>query len=468
MKFFKYFLILTMLINYIYSYEPSSNNSGFPGEYLYSFGSSAKVLAVGGAGTGITNNSSIVYFNPAGISNMVNKEVTLFYAPLYLNSSFNFVSIAYPIVEGSVLGVSRTAIDVGGVEKTDSNGNVNGSGNSNEACYMISYGQKVFPYLFVGSNVKVITSSIDIYSSTGYGIDLGIILKPVSFFDFGLNIQNLLQPQITLNTDSDRYPTNIRIGCNFEILSNQLYLYTDVLILNVLPQLNVYSDGYKMALRWFEGIEYKPLENISLRCGINYKEITAGCGYKTNDFDIDYCVGFHTLGITHRVSLNLRFGLLLSETEKWIKEKEKEVNFKTYYSRGIKLFNDKKYKEAREEIKNALEILPENKEAKELLIQIESDEMKFTARTIFESALEDFESGKEVEAREKIEQARKYDSEIADKIQKEYLEKVEELIKNKEYENCKKLISRVLFVNPDNKNAQELFKKLQSILEFVK
>lgn len=464
-KIFSVFIILTLALS---AYDQTVENGGFAGEYMYTMGSDARTLALGGAGVAIKNTASGIYYNPASIGGMVNKEAIFLYAPLLFNVSYSFIALAYPVVDGSVIGISRSALDLGGIEKTDASGLLNGSSNLNEACYSLAYGAKVLDNFSVGGSVRIVTSSIDIYSGTGYGFDLGAVYSPLDFITAGVSIQNLLAPQITLNTEADKYPTNIRIGASFEVFPGNVFVYTDALLLNVLPATGQYSGDYRLPLLWFAGVEVFPVPNIAVRGGINYKEFTAGFGYKTNDFDFDYGASFHSLGMTHRVSIALRFGLLLSESEKWLKEKEKEVNFKFYYSRALKFYNEKRYKESRTELNEVLALSPEDKDANELLYRIEGGEKISLSCGLFEQGIELFESGKEAEAREKINEAKKYDPEVSARSEKEYMGKAEEYNKDRKYDEAKRLIARVLFIDPENAQAKELFTKLQSILELLK
>ncbi|OGF53032.1 MAG: hypothetical protein A2452_05150 [Candidatus Firestonebacteria bacterium RIFOXYC2_FULL_39_67] len=459
---------ILILVSLGYSYESADNSGGFLGEYLSSFGSSARMLSLGGASSGLTKDASLSYSNPASIADVVSKQISVFYAPLFTGVSFNCISVGYPIADGSVLGISRVSLDTGTIDRTDSNGNLNGAGTVNEASYIFSYSQQISPFLFLGANLKIAAITIDIYSAIGYGVDVGAIVKPLPFLTCGVTIQNLLVPRITLSREAESFPTNLRLGAAYELLPGQLTLVSDVMFMNVLPDGSKYSDGYKMAIRWFEGAEYKLVDNICVRGGINYKEITTGFGYETKDFGIDYAVGFHSLGISHMVSLTVRFGMLLAESERWIVQKEKEVNFRFYFSRALKMYNEKNYNKAREEIVLAKQIIPDSQEAADLLAQMDNVEKATKARSIIEKAFEDLDTGKETEAKEKLAEAKQLDPSIIAKLEDELLKKADELSNDKKYEESKKTVGRVLFVNPDNTFAQELFEQLQSIMEFVK
>ena len=460
-------LILACISTATLALDLGGQNSGYMGEYLYSFGSSAKSLALGGAGVASIRDSSLSYFNPAGISETVNKEATIFYAPLYANTSFSYIGVTYPLEEGSVFSIARCGLDVSGIDKTDSTGNLNGSTGVYESAYLLSYGKQVGSVLSVGVNLKVVSSSIDTYSAVGYGVDLGAIFK-LSGFNIGVTLQNVIQPAFTFKTEAEPFPLNLRGGVAAELIAEKLFVYSDLCLMNLLPKAGTYSAGYKATLRWFEGIEYKVAENISVRGGINYKEITVGAGYSTGDFDIDYAAGFHSLGLSHRVSLCARFGLMLSEQEKWIVEKEKEVNFKLYYGKAYKYFNEGKFAEAKDELVQATAILPDSAEAFDLLAQIEAGEKSRQSRNLIEQAFIDMDNGKAEDAKSKIEEAKKLDGQIIEKIVEEFTKKSDELNKDKKYEESMKLVGRILAIDPENTFAQELYQQLQSIMEFVK
>ena len=464
----KNFVLITVLAVLLSSYCESAENGGFAGEYMYTMGGSAMNLSLGGAGAAIQNTASGLYYNPASIAGMVNKEITLLYTPMLFNVTYSFLGLAYPVSDGSVIGISRTSLDLGGIEKTDSNGAQNGSANLNDACYMLAYGLTLGEGVSLGGAVRIITASLDTYSGTGYGFDLGVQYNILKGYTAGINIQNLIAPQITLNSEPDRYPVNVRAGIAAEVMPKYLNLYGDVLILNILPSTGQYSGTYRMPLLWFTGVEILPVPNLAVRGGINYKEFSAGFGYKTNDFDLDYGASFHELGIAHRVSLSLRFGLLLSESEKWIREKEKEVNVKYYYNRALKYYNEKKYSEARTELNEVFASVPADKESLDLLYRIEGGEKAGLAGSLMENALILFEEGKEGAAKEKIAEAGKYDPEIAFVTEKEYLKKAEELNKKREYSAALKYVARALFINPENTAAKELYTKLKSVLELLK
>src|SRR5438132_5016171 len=55
---------------------------GQPGEFL-SFGAGARSLAMGSAFVGVADDASATYWNPAGLSQITRKEITLMKSPLF-------------------------------------------------------------------------------------------------------------------------------------------------------------------------------------------------------------------------------------------------------------------------------------------------------------------------------------------------------------------------------------------------
>jgi|GEM_PF-3044417 len=462
-------LVVLVMVSCPASGTDLQSTGGFPGEYLNVFGSNAARLGLGSTGAAASGEGALIYYNPASLAGLLSKEATVFYAPLFEDANYSWISVSYPIETGMVVGIARAGIAVGGIDKYNSNGESNGTATAGESAYFISYGQRILNNLDAGINLKIIYTALDTYSATGFGIDLGAIYRPLSFLSAGLAIQNILPPSLTLKSVAERYPTNVRAGVSAELLPEIVFLYSDVMLMDIFPDTSLYADGYQMTIRWFEGLEIRPVKSICVRGGINYKEITAGAGYKAGSFDVDYGIGFHSLGLEHRVSISARFGVPLSEKEKALVEREKEAEFRIHYSKALDYCLNKKYDSARAELKLAMDIKPDDKEALALLGKIDAEERLYNARMIFERGLEDFESGNETVAQEKIKEARAIEPKIAAQVEDECFEKAKQLSgETRDYEASRKLLRRVLFINPDNRAAQEMLKKINEILEILK
>ncbi|OGF50730.1 MAG: hypothetical protein A2231_05690 [Candidatus Firestonebacteria bacterium RIFOXYA2_FULL_40_8] len=463
MKLYK--IILALLV--VSSVAFADGTAGFQGEYLYTFSSGAREAGLGYTGTALPNNTGSVYFNPSSIAAAVDKEVGIFYIPVLSGVSYSYFNVVYPLSAGNVIGIARASLDVSGIDKTDAAGASAGTASAGESCYFFTYANTAAPGLSLGGSIKLISQSLDIYSANAYGVDLGASYTVMPGIIAGVMLQNFLAPQITLRSTAENFPVNLRVGGSIDLLDGMLLGTADVSLMNLLARGTDYASGVIYAKRWNAGIEYRPGAGFAVRAGLNQREFSAGFGYRTSDFDIDYAVGFHEMGIKHMVGLKARFGLLPTEQEKWLIEKEKEVDLKTYINRGVKYLKEKRFELAKEEINAALSVDSENADALALLADVQAAEVKTKALSIIEEAFTAFDAGKEAEGRKKILEAENIEPKIADTLQNEYVTSAGTLIDERKYAEAKKLLNRTLFLNPANEDAQEMLKQLLSVMEFV-
>lgn len=446
----------------------ADGSAGFLGEYLYSFSSGARQTGMGYTGTALPFDSGSAYFNPSSIARTVDKEAGVFYIPVLGGVSYSYFNVVYPITPGSVLGISRAALDVTGIDKTDVTGASTGTAFAGESCYFFTYGAVLTPDLSLGGSVKVLSQTLDVYSANAYGIDLGATYSLEPGIIAGAMLQNIIAPQLTLKNTAETFPVNLRLGITFLLAEENLIISGDISAMNLLANGADYSSGIRYSARWNTGIEYRLAKTFAIRAGANARELSAGFGYRTADFDIDYAVGFHEMGIKHMVGLKARFGLLPTEQEKWLMEKEKEVDMKIYIARAGKFLKNKNFTLAKEELNAALIIDEENKEVLDLLAEVKDAEIEDKAVTVMEEAFTAYEAGREEEGKKKLEEAKVLDPKIAEKLEYDYVNAVDLLLGERKYSEAKKLLNRVLFANPVNETAQDMLKQLLSVMELVK
>src|SRR4051794_35397588 len=79
-------------------------------EFL-SYGAGARSLAMGAAFVGVADDASATYWNPAGLSQITRKELTLMKATLFADTTYDFYSFVKPSKKGgSAWGVSMTKL----------------------------------------------------------------------------------------------------------------------------------------------------------------------------------------------------------------------------------------------------------------------------------------------------------------------------------------------------------------------
>src|SRR4029077_12087766 len=126
---------------------------GQPNEFM-SYGAGARSLAMGAALVGVSDGASATYWNPAGLSQITRKELTLLKATLFAETTYDYYSFVKPSKKGgSAWGVSMTKLGSSGYDKvttTYDNGATQPTTYSKDGTFAVSesalswaYGRKV-------------------------------------------------------------------------------------------------------------------------------------------------------------------------------------------------------------------------------------------------------------------------------------------------------------------------------------
>src|SRR5262249_49431681 len=90
---------------------------GQPDEFM-SYGAGARSLAMGAAFVGVADDASATYWNPAGLSQITRKEITLMQATLFADTKYDYYSFVKPSRKGgSACGLSMTKLASAGFER---------------------------------------------------------------------------------------------------------------------------------------------------------------------------------------------------------------------------------------------------------------------------------------------------------------------------------------------------------------
>ncbi len=317
----------------------------FAGKYGGSFlelGIGARPLAMGGANVALSNDAYGFYWNPSGLAFLDNFQAATMYADLFNSlENQNYASAAMPIFGGVTVSAAWIRLSVDNIPrypgtflvndtKEEADRRVQGTGqqlvfpstgsfsNASDA-FILSFakyqqlildlGWQYFevPVDFAyGANVKIINEKLDDRTGSGVGIDLGFILRmglndvfnDNNFGDLsiGLNVQDILETQITWDTASkrkDNIERNFKYGFAYVqplyFLNSQLTFAFD---------LNSRYTGSGHI-----GTEFLYNNLLAVRIGTNSGNFTTGAGVYVWRFRADYAYQGHDLGNTHRISL---------------------------------------------------------------------------------------------------------------------------------------------------------------------
>jgi len=244
----------------------------------------AKPIALGGAFTSLANNSNAVYYNPAGISQMPFREVSIFYSP----APFGLKELA----NGSVNFVEPTKFGTFGLSAK-----TYGFELYKEITATLTYANNYRKKIYYGANVNYYNLKIQNYGSDAtFGIDVGVLAYLTDFLRWGFSAFNLNRP--TIGTLKDKLPQVYRTGLSVQP-RNDLNFVLDV------EKDTRYTASVKA------GVEYTLYDMVDLRAGIGTEptKFSGGVGFYYSLFEIGY--GFYNhqdLGLTHQGTVTINFG----------------------------------------------------------------------------------------------------------------------------------------------------------------
>jgi len=244
----------------------------------------AKPISLGGAFTSLANNSNAIYYNPAGISQIPFREVSIFYSP----APFGLKELA----NGSVNYVEPTKFGTFGLSAK-----TYGFELYKEITVTATYSNNYKKKIFYGANINYYNLKIQNYGSAStFGVDIGGLAYLTDFLRWGFAAFNLNRPKI--GTQDDKLPQVYRTGVSIQP-RKELNFVLDV------EKDTRYTTSVKA------GIEYSLYDMIDLRAGIGTEptKFSGGVGLYYSIFEIDY--GFYNhqdLGLTHQGTITINFG----------------------------------------------------------------------------------------------------------------------------------------------------------------
>jgi hypothetical protein len=273
-----------------------TESGGTPGSWLSGY-AGARTIGLGGAFVATADDALGVLWNPAGLQWMDQNQAMFESVRLFEDTSINSLSFAIPGSRLPSLGISMVSLRSGEFQRTNELNNPLGTFSEGETAYLFSLAKAFSSRFSVGTNLKLVHQSIENFSGGGFGVDLGGIFQITPTLRVGASVLNLGGPSITLRSSAETYPTEIRGGASLDILNGRARVQAEV------------DQASGPGTRLHGGAEYWVQPGIALRFGYSEDHATGGFSYRFRpQYQFDYGVADHALGLTHRVGFSYRFG----------------------------------------------------------------------------------------------------------------------------------------------------------------
>lgn len=281
-----------------------ASDVGTSGAQFLRLGVGARATSMGGAFTGVSDDATAVYWNPAGIIQLNKRSISLMHAMCYEGMSYEWLSFVKPTSIGN-MGVGIQYFSYGNIDERDTNGFKLGNFSPTDIAIIVSYARKV-SNIFIGVNAKYISTKI-IKSANAYAFDMGVLKKLMQDrLSLGLVIQNVGTGMKFIDKN-DPLPINIKLGFAYNIKENWKFAI----------DANKPNDN---DINFGLGSEYcyKVNESIDVVGRAGYNTITKdtggtngttmGLGIDFSNYCIDYAfIPFGNLGNIHRISFDFKF-----------------------------------------------------------------------------------------------------------------------------------------------------------------
>lgn len=283
---------------------------GTAGAKFLALGVSARAIGMGDAFLAISDDASAVYYNPAGLTQIANREAMFTHVSYVADINYDFVGLAYPTTRfGGVWGVGFYMLNAGDMDVTHYE-HAYGTGQTFTAkdyALSLNYGRSLTDRFSVGLTLKLIDELLDTERATGWAADMGTLYNTgFRGFKIAMVVSNF-GPDLKFIEDECPLPMNFKFGGVFDIIRNENH--TAVFAVEG-------SHPNDNMEKFNAGVEYWFRDMFSLRFGdyfaYNTGGISAGLGFKfsVSDKKLNFDYGYHDMGLLegfHRFSVGVAF-----------------------------------------------------------------------------------------------------------------------------------------------------------------
>jgi len=270
----KFILLLAVLLFSVSLKSENITKTGTTSAKFLSVGIGSRANGMGDAFVAIANDATAMYWNPAGLSWIKNREFLVNYSQWFLDINFSYTGFAMPLGNYGTFGISLTYIKSIDEMEVTTEDYPEGTGETFSAGHYaigFSYGKNLTDRFAIGGNIKYIGEYIMNCRANSFAIDIGtLFITPFKDVRFGVCVSNfgkkmqITGPDLLVQKDIDetKYGNNESVNA---------YLSTDRFDLPLLLRVGLSGEFVnKRAMRITWAVDaLHPNDNTEyINCGI--------------------------------------------------------------------------------------------------------------------------------------------------------------------------------------------------------
>lgn len=271
-------------------------SGGAPGDWLSRY-MGARTAGIGGSFVATANDPLGVLWNPAGLSYMSQNEVYMETSRFTEDTSINGFGFGMPARRFPSFGITVLNLRSGDFERTSDLNDPLGTFTESDMAFFLSASKNITSRIAIGANTKIVYQSIEEFSGTGVGFDLGLIYSILPGLRIGASVLNLGGPSLKLRDTDEEFPVEFRGGFALQFLKGRALITGEM------------DHRSGPGVSFHAGSEFRVYRGIALRFGYSDTYPAGGFSYRvTPDMRFDYAASDNELGVTHRFGMSYRFG----------------------------------------------------------------------------------------------------------------------------------------------------------------
>lgn len=273
-------------------------------------GTDARTSALGSAATAFSENASIAFWNPAGLSQLQNRDFVLTVNQWIQDVKSGFVGLGWGNGKTGV-GFHLLYTDIPDIEhRIGPSEDPIGTFSSNEMIFGFSFSRMIVDDVFLGVSLKGYFTKIFYHEAWGMGGDLGVLWQVTDKLSAGASLQNMGKTD-KLNQKEIDLPLTGRAGIAYKLLQSD---HNVTLLVDGAQIFNDKNDDKDQTFHINAGVEYSWQNRFFVRGGYSTgyndsRSFTAGLGVIQGAWRLNYgYLPFDSgLGDAHQISLGIHF-----------------------------------------------------------------------------------------------------------------------------------------------------------------